>query len=189
MAAVARTQDRPGGELDEVTLRLAQRGDRSAQRRFIEHYAPTVFAFLSRLGIPGAVEDAAQETMVGAIRSLPRFDPAGPAKLSTWLLTIASRTAARVRTTRPTVPLVLDLPAPASASPEAHARALEIRRRAKAVVDGLAPELREAFVLAEAHGLTPSEIAEVQAVPPATARTRLHRARERIRAALLEADA
>jgi RNA polymerase sigma-70 factor (ECF subfamily) len=73
---------------------------------------------------------------------------------------------------------------PASTSPEAHAHATQLRDRARAVVDALAPELREAFVLAEAHGLTPAEVGQVQGVPPATARTRLHRARTRIRTAL-----
>jgi RNA polymerase sigma-70 factor (ECF subfamily) len=40
------------------------------------------------------------------------------------------------------------------------------------------------LLLATWEGLTPTEIAAVIGVPPATARTRLHRARGRLRAAL-----
>lgn len=184
MAALATAVDDKGRELDEVTLRLAQRGDGRAQRRFVDHYAPTIFAFLSRLGIDGAVEDVAQETMVAAIGALPRFDPSGAARMSTWLLTIASRIARRSRRRSPTVELADEPIAPASASPEEYAHAEQLRDRARAVVEGLAPELREAFVLAEAHGLGATEIAQVQGVPAATARTRLHRARAKIRAVL-----
>jgi RNA polymerase sigma-70 factor (ECF subfamily) len=184
VAAVATALEHGGRELDEVTLRLAQRGDRRAQGRFVDHYAPTIFAFLSRRGIGGSVEDAAQDAMVAALAALPRFDPSGTARLSTWLLTIASRSARRSGRRRPTVALADEPADPASTSPEAHAHATQLRDRARAVVDALAPELREAFVLAEAHGLTPIEIGQVQGVPPATARTRLHRARTRIRTAL-----
>ena len=184
MAAVATRMGRSHAELDEVSLRLAKQGDRAAQRRFINHYASAVFHFLSRMGLRSAVEDAAQETMVAAIRALPRFDPAGPASLSTWLLTIASRIARRCRP-RPIETLALEPTAP-DASPEEHIHAAGLAARARAVVDALDPAVRETFVLAEAHGLTSAEIAEVQSVPAATARTRLHRARTRIRTALKE---
>jgi RNA polymerase sigma-70 factor (ECF subfamily) len=182
VAAVA--VEHEGREIDEVTLRLAQRGDRRAQRRFIDHYAPAIFGFLSRLSIVTAIDDVAQETMVAAIGALPRFDPAGPARLSTWLLTIASRIARRHRARTITVELADEPIAPSSSSPEEHAHAGQLRDHVRAVVAALHPDVREAFVLAEAHGLTPTEIGQVQGVPTATARTRLYRARERIRAAL-----
>ena len=59
--------------------------------------------------------------------------------------------------------------------------------RALAVAEALAtlPEQdREVLLLANWEGLTPTEIAVVIGVPPATARTRLHRARGRLRAEL-----
>jgi RNA polymerase sigma-70 factor (ECF subfamily) len=59
--------------------------------------------------------------------------------------------------------------------------------RADAVRQAIAqlPEQdREVLLLANWEGLTPTEIAGVIDVPPATVRTRLHRARSRLRAAL-----
>ena len=59
--------------------------------------------------------------------------------------------------------------------------------RSQAVRDavaGLPEQDREILLLANWEGLTPAEIAVVVGIPPATARTRLHRARGRLRAAL-----
>ena len=36
-------------------------------------------------------EDLTQETFVRVLGALPKFDPSGPASLSTWILTIATR--------------------------------------------------------------------------------------------------
>ena len=44
-------------------------------------------------GLGDLVEDLAQETFLRAFRALPDFDPAGPAKLRSWLLTIGTRLA------------------------------------------------------------------------------------------------
>ena len=48
----------------------------------------------------------------------------------------------------------------------------------------LSDEQRDAFVLTEFHGLDTKELATVLGIPEATAKTRLFRARERLRAAL-----
>ena len=76
-------------ELDELTLARAQRGDEEACRALVVRYQRALFALLARmLGPRGAVEDLAQETFLRAFRALPGFDRSGPARLSTWLLTI-----------------------------------------------------------------------------------------------------
>src|SRR6476620_8424946 len=81
---------------DELTLRRAQRGDQRAWRDLIERFQQPVHALIWRLLAGRArhrVEDLVQETFVRVLRALPRFDPAGPATLSTWILTIATRLA------------------------------------------------------------------------------------------------
>src|SRR5580692_10924487 len=82
------------GELDEVTLRLAQRGDERAWRTLIACHQDAIHGLIWRLLAGRArhrVEDLAQETFVRVLRALPRFDPHGPATLRTWMLTIATR--------------------------------------------------------------------------------------------------
>ena len=87
---------RMAAPLDELTLRRAQRGDERAWRALIERYQQPVHALIWRLLAGRArhrVEDLVQETFVRVLRALPGFDPAGPASLSTWMLTIAARLA------------------------------------------------------------------------------------------------
>src|SRR3712207_1644744 len=83
------------GEIDEVTLARARRGDSSALSALVRHYHRPVHALVARLMIgrrPDWVDDVAQEAFIRICRGLPRFDPSGTARLSTWMLTIATRT-------------------------------------------------------------------------------------------------
>ncbi len=180
-------------EFDLEALRRAQQGDHAALRRLIDHHATAVFALLSRLlgpaGHGAAVDDLAQETMLRVTTALGRFDPSGPAKLSTWVLTIATRLGLQHLKRRRPIVVAPDtsLPCP-TASAEALLCAGDLRDHVRNVVAGLSPEVRAAFVLSDAHGMTPAEGASALEIPPGTARTRIHRARERIRAALDRGD-
>src|SRR3954469_22929527 len=80
--------------LDAGVVSRCRAQDPMAFRAFVVRYERMVFALLSRmLGHGSEVEDLAQETFVRAFRAFPDFDPNGPAKASTWLLTIATRLA------------------------------------------------------------------------------------------------
>src|SRR4051812_25180267 len=84
--------------LDASILERCRSQDPMAFRAFVVRYERMVFALLSRmLGHGSEVEDLAQETFVRAYRAFPDFDPAGAAKPSTWLLTIATRLALDAR--------------------------------------------------------------------------------------------
>src|SRR6187551_3553023 len=84
--------------LDGSILGRCRAQDPMAFRAFVVRYERMVFALLSRmLGHGPEVEDLAQETVVRAYRAFPAFDPAGAAKPSTWLLTIATRLALDAR--------------------------------------------------------------------------------------------
>src|SRR5580704_4850619 len=88
-------------ELDRAVLARCRAGDARAFRVFVERYQRPVFACLSRIvGRGPQVEDLAQEVFVRAWRAMPGFDPDGPAKPSTWLLTIAARAALDARRRR-----------------------------------------------------------------------------------------
>src|SRR5689334_18072791 len=84
-------------ELDELTLARAQRGEETARRALVLRYQDPVHALLWRL-LGGTrrqalVEDVAQEAFLRVFRALPRFVQGGPARLSTWIFTIATRLA------------------------------------------------------------------------------------------------
>lgn len=181
-------------ELDELTVASAQRGNSRARRALVERYQRPVLALVSRMlrgrGEAALVEDVAQETFLRVFRALPNFDRNGPARLSTWILTIAShRTIDELRRrkldTRPLEsPSACHLAARASADESAERKMLaQVIARA---VEGLAPEYRAAFILREYHGLEYVEIAAALGIDLGTVKSRLNRARKRLRQALAE---
>jgi RNA polymerase sigma-70 factor (ECF subfamily) len=173
--------------LDELTLRRAQRGDEPAWRALIERYRAPVHAVIWRL-LAGRqrhrVEDLVQETFVRVLRALPEFDPAGPASLATWMLTIATRLALN-ELRRPEHAALTDEPA-AALGDRADAAA-ERKRLAAAIQHGVAqlpaPQ-RAVFVLREYHDLDYAEIADALEVDIGTVKSRLSRARGALRAHL-----
>ncbi len=177
-------------ELDELTLKRAQRKDEQACRSLVEHYQRAVFAVLSRMLGPGSgtlVEDLAQETFLEVFRSLSKFSPLGPARLSTWILTIASRRAIdelRKRPVRHGAPVALE-PQSSARTDESAIRSAVAKAIQKAVA-ALSPEYRAAFLLREYHGLEYSEIAHTLDIDIGTVKSRLSRARAALRKTLAE---
>lgn len=172
-------------ELDESVLEACRRRDPKALRLWVARYERPVFAFLSRsLGSGSHVEDLAQEVFVRAFAALDRFDPEGPARLTTWMLSIAWRVAQEARRKR-AVPTLH--PADAArfvhdpGTPEERHDRREIVRAFERAAAQLPEEQLDAFVLAEFHGLSMAEIAQVLEVPEATVKTRIFRAREKLR--------
>lgn len=190
-AAGSRSRGEP--ELDDVTLRRAQRGDGAACRLLVERYQGAVFALLGRvLGSRHRpfVEDLAQDTFLAVFRRLAEFSPAGPAKLSTWILTIASRRAIDLlRRKEPAGAIALGVAIAPDDIAERGADDRERRRLAAAIeaaLAELAPPYRAAFVLYELHGLDYAEIASALEIDAGTVKSRMARARAALRAALAE---
>jgi RNA polymerase sigma-70 factor (ECF subfamily) len=180
----------PPAPLDVAVLERCRSQDPMAFRAFVVRYERMVFALLSRmLGHGPEVEDLAQETFVRAYRAFPEFDLAGAAKPSTWLLTNAPRHALDARKKRKFDHTSLDdddsaQHARTGSTPEI---ALERRQLGRAISEAAArlpDDQCAALVLAELHGLSIAEIAEALGVPENTAKTRLFRAREKMREAL-----
>jgi len=71
-------------------------------------------------------------------------------------------------------------------SPEGEAARAQMRRLLERKIDGLPLAFRTAFVLREVEELTIDEVAECLAIPAATVRTRVFRARALLRSALAE---
>jgi RNA polymerase sigma-70 factor (ECF subfamily) len=182
-------RERYAGEIDRSTLARLRARDEMAFRAFVVRYERPVFALLSRmLGRGPHVEDIAQETFLRAFRALPKFDPEGAARPSTWLLTIATRLAldARKRHVVPTTTLDDASAIALSDTPEGDRARRELGRAIERAASELPDDQRAAFVLAELHGFTMAELARALLVPEATAKTKLFRAREKMRTRLDE---
>src|SRR5262249_51173384 len=131
------------------------------------------------------VEDLAQETFLRSIKALPHFrsqQAGGTARLSTWVLTIATRLALDELRARKHEPLPAVLPDSKRTDETAERKA--IAQRIEAALDELGPQFRAAFVLRELHELDYEEIAEALGCDVGTVKSRLARARERLRGLL-----
>jgi len=186
-AAAARVAE----SLDDLTVRRAQRGDDPAWRALIARFQRPVHALIWRLLAGRArhrVEDLTQETFVRVLCALPGFDPSGPASLSTWVLTIATRlTLNELRR-----PEALDAGGPASAEhadrAEAADHAAERRQLGAAIaacVAALPEPQRVVLVLREYHDLDYDDIARILELELGTVKSRLARARSTLRDALI----
>lgn len=133
-------------------------------------------------------EDVTQESFVYAFRNLRRFD-SNRASFKTWLYTIA---VSRCRNTyrRQVLPMLdisqlfLELTAPMTDSPEARFTQSNLNQVIGKALATLSPQLREAVILRYGHGLAYREIAEVMAIPPKTAESRVRFAHEQLKRTL-----
>ena len=181
-------------ELEPATVEAARRGESWAQALVVERYAKPVWSLVCRvLGRAGRrtwADDATQDALVAALRSLPRFRTEGPTSLTSWVLTIAARTAIDVlRRHRELVPVDEGASASQTVSEYRPDRSAEQRSLGRAIenaVEQLAPEIRATFVLRAYHELEYAEIAEALAVDLGTVKSRIWRARAALKDLLAE---
>jgi RNA polymerase sigma-70 factor, ECF subfamily len=138
-------------------------------------------------------EDVVQEAYLKAFAGLAGFS--GDASFATWLTRIVVNEALmrrrqwdrRVETAAPATLLPLEPPpgsVAASESPEAALGREELRQRLERAIAALPDEQRAVFVLRAIEGLSIEETATLLGVNPLTVKTRLFRARRRLREAL-----
>jgi RNA polymerase sigma-70 factor (ECF subfamily) len=183
----------PDRELEPAALARAQQGHAADRQALVRVYQSRVFALIGRMLGPrgrGALTgDLAQDTFVRVLRSLSRFDPVGPARLSTWILTIATRVVfdelRRPRLVEAPLEQAAEVcDADAARMPEQVALRAALQRG----LAGLDPGFQAVVLLRDGHGLEYEEIAEVMGINVGTVKSRLSRARAALRAALAETE-
>lgn len=176
-------------ELDDLTLRRAQQGERTALDELVERYHPMIHALVWRMACAkgdGHVADLVQDSLIRVLENISRFEPTGPARLSTWILTITTRVVLNDRR-RDTSPRDTKLEPTAYIDPATAAAEREIGAAIARAVLELPEAQRIAFLLREYHDLDYSEIATALDVDAGTVKSRLSRARAAVRDALLRA--
>ncbi len=176
---------------DAARIQRVARGDLEAYRALFTRYYPRVYAFVvRRLRDPGLAEDVVVEVFYELWRSAARYR--GEARPSTFLCGIAhfkclSASRAQRRQKRSSV-VTLDAESleriadPSSASEQLESRAE--MRRVRDALDQLPEGQREVVELAFMDGLPYCEIAERLGVAEGTVKTRVARARARLRRSL-----
>lgn len=159
-------------------------GETAAFRGLVDTYQQTVFLFAcNMLRRTQDAEDLTQEVFVAAFQNLRTFDPAR-ARFSTWLMTIArNRCCSQLKRRSLNTPGDVDS-ADRQPGPEEAASYHEARQRLSAALESLPLEQRTAFVLAEIQELPHAEIAVIEGIELGTVKSRVSRARERLREAL-----
>lgn len=172
--AIPHLLEREGGKLHQLALRFC--GDREEAL------------------------DLVQEVFLQAWRDWRGFD--GRSKPSTWLYAIAWRTCQRMHRRRVGEPEHVEsleqllpfgedqlgcAPAPDDGSPYAQAVRHEARERMEAAIVALPDDFRVPFVLKEIAELSVQDVAQVLGLAENTVKTRLHRARLRVRKQVEEA--
>lgn len=185
----ARSAPASRAELDDVTLRRAQQGERAALDELVERYHPMIHALVWRMACAKGdshVADLVQDALIRVLQNIARFTPTGPARLSTWILTITTRVVLndRRRNTHRDPPA---LEPTAYIDPATAASDREMSAAIAQAVLELPEAQRIAFVLREYHDLDYAEIATVLDVDVGTVKSRLSRARAAVRDALLRA--
>jgi RNA polymerase sigma-70 factor (ECF subfamily) len=178
--------------VDLAAVRRVLEGDREAFRELVERYQQKVFQTVLRLvENPSEAEELAQETFLKAYSSLGRYDAQWA--FSTWLLTIANRTALsalRARGARPRLESMETLPEPppsAPASPPSPAAQIlreEWVGRLKGEIQALGAKMRTAFTLRYEEDCSIAEIATITGSSEPAVKVLLHRARKTLRARL-----
>ncbi|GDY33384.1 sigma-70 family RNA polymerase sigma factor [Gandjariella thermophila] len=167
----------------------ARHGDRDARDRFVRATQRDVWRFVAHLAGPARADDLAQDTFLRALRSLPTFSGRSTARV--WLLSIARRAvidhirAARVRPRRAEVP---DWQASAERAQPRDLPGFDDRLAINELLDGLAGDRREAFVLTQQLGLSYAEAAAICRCPIGTIRSRVARARDELITLLRQAE-
>lgn len=162
------------------------RGDEKAFEQLVGETQNKIYAVcLNMLKNTHDAQDAAQETFIKAYRSLTSFK--GESKVETWLTKIAVNTCLDILRKRREM---YDLDEAADAAdvntPESKAEKNETRQMVRSAINTLPPEMRSIVVLKDIEGYSYEEIADMLNLNIGTVRSRLSRAREKLRKIFME---
>jgi len=183
-------------EEDRELVELSQTGDSHAFETLMRRHTPRLTRFLRRfMRDSDDVEDVVQETFIRAYMAINRFR--NDSAFSTWIVRIginAAKNGMAVRQRqghnlrslgsedddgKTLVEAQIDLD-----TPEARLETKEALALLEAALEALPEEQRMSFELRELGGLTYEEIAWQMHCPVGTVRSRIHRARDSLAAAL-----
>lgn len=172
-------------DADLILLQRIAALDQDALQELYERHAPGLLNYLvGRVGDARLAEEVLQDVMLAVWKNAGRFR--GECRVRTWLLTIARRRAINAYH-RQVVPNRFDVPL------NADDQAIDDGQRSPgqyqdlaAALRSLPEEHRETLELVFFHGLSLDETARVLNVAPGTVKSRLHRAKVRLRIQMVD---
>lgn len=173
---------------DAELMRRARQGEGGAFDELVNRHADGLYR-LARVLVGGAqdAEDVVQDTYLGAVKGLGRFQ--GRSTVKTWLTGILIRQARDLRRRR-RVRRTASIDAPIGDASDSGGMAIhagrsdvdaERRLDVTQMLGTLSDEHREVLVLRELNGHTYEEIADMLGIPVGTVESRIFRARQVVR--------
>lgn len=159
----------------ESWIQQAKNGDQKSFYLIYHHFKGRVFAVCLRLLADRAqAEDACQEAFVRVWQQLPGFR--GDSAFSTWLHTIASRSAVDLFRKNKVSRLNLDVEVPDIAFEQDHADP-----QLEQAILRLPDQARAVFVLFALEGYQHQEIGDMLGIAEGSSKAQYHRARQLLR--------
>jgi RNA polymerase sigma-70 factor (ECF subfamily) len=180
-------------ETEGFSLEALQAGDPEEFSRIVDAYSSKIYRLATKmLNQQQDAEDVLQETFIKAYRGLKSFD--GRSKISTWLFRIATNEALMVLRRKHPEVVSIDEPIETEEGeqepiqivdwcclPEEELLSEETKERLDATVQKLPERLRVVFILRDINDLSTHETAEILGLSDTAVKTRLSRARLRLR--------
>lgn len=180
-------------EQTTYSIEALRDGDRAEFAHIIEQYSPMIYRLgLKMLNNPQDAEDILQETFIKAYKHIHNFD--GRSSVSTWLYRIATNEALMSLRKKHLDTVSYDTPTHYETEPQEPLQIVdwcclpedeyltaEGRLRLDEAAERLPESLRIVFVLRDIEGLSTRETAEVLEISEMAVKTRLSRARLRLR--------
>ncbi|MDR1117192.1 MAG: sigma-70 family RNA polymerase sigma factor [Oscillospiraceae bacterium] len=181
--------------MDEIRLvAMAAAGNADSFEQLVLLYQKKVYSMAYHMtGSHFDAQDVTQEAFLRVYRSLSGFK--SDSKFSTWLYKIVSNLCIDCnRKKKHTLPLyiedgngeesVIEIP-DNGGSPETALERSELGLELLNAVRGLSEEHRQIFIMREISGMSYGEIGEALLIEEGTVKSRIYRAREKLREALL----
>ncbi len=188
--------DTPLEELDEeVLIQRALDGELDAFNQLVLRYQGLAYSVAYRmLQDDAAAADAVQDSFIKAYRALDSFKGGN---FKSWLMRIVVNTCYDVLRSRQraNTESLDDLPVESdyvthlvdkAESPEDYVERMELSDLLELGIRSLPPDQRLALVLCDVHGYAYEEIAEITGMPMGTVKSRISRARAKLRDFLLQ---
>jgi len=174
---------------DEELVRKSKEDDERAFGELVSRYETKVYNLALRMvRNPEDAEDVLQDTFLRAYRGIKSFQ--GASTFSTWIYRITANSAL-MRLRKKQLPTVSiedqdERETPVSIAdwtpgPVERLLTQELQHEMDEAIEALPPEFRQVFILRDVEELSNAEVAEILDLSVAAVKSRLHRARLKVR--------
>jgi len=165
-------------------IRAVLEGDTESFRLLVQRYQKPVIRMIANLiNDRHTCEDIAQEVFLAAYKKLPSFDPAR-SSFSTWLFTIAKNKSINAMKKKRILFVSNPPESPDFSEPGDSLIRDELFIKLDRALNSLNPGNKRALVMAEFENLPYEQIAQIEGVRIGTIKSRINRAKHRLRSAL-----